>query len=73
MLHDGAGVTRPAEHFSILIRGFSYHHSEDVTQMNLPLLQLITIATNHILMLNCLIQHRHGKAWLTVDVNHKIT
>ncbi len=36
-------------------------------------LQLITIATNHILILNCLIQHRHGKAWLTFDVNHKLT
>ncbi len=33
----------------------------------------ITIATNHILLLNCLIQQRHGKPWLTLDVNHKLT
>ncbi len=36
-------------------------------------LWLITIATSHIFMLNCLIQHRHGKPWLTFDVNHKLT
>ncbi len=24
-------------------------------------------------MLNCFIQHKHGKPWLTFDVNHKLT